>query len=657
MLSYRDGETRRVRGTSYVRSGGHWLPEDVLGGGMPPVGLSRQPVSPSTYTPTTSGDHVLPGRTASGGASRSTGSADVRARRSLDADSLFAMLAAGATNVERQSGEPSGPDQRIPRPSAADIQQLYDFGPDVVPIQPPVHGWAAHPAGKVRGSRPASAVRPHRDGGTYASTPAAKPNESRRAEQAQIQNVLQDPSAAAEETLRAGRRGPIIDNQSGTYSEIHFRDQLPETATWNWTEAQKAAIQNHIAKVRTPEELRAFALALSGGKATIGNADEVLEHYRKTEKVGWVSDVPLPVPARNPDGAVGAAARGVGDPFNLLDETGAIVDTLGLTGGRENIWNSDRAWKDILFGNIDLNRGILQADERDHFEARLAGQLASNILLPIGNKARGAGQLAKWGAGEGALAGFGAGEGNPLQRLPNSAAGAVLGGAGGYALGRVAEDVAPLGRGLMGRQRPLVRIDVDETPAPNAGLPTSVLPVTRLDQRQAHRPPPSSSFAPAAQASSKPVTRAPEHHRLAEALRNAVPEQEDFDDVDFGVLPKRTFARVNAVRRRLGLEPLRDQHVIIPGNVVKKIYRERLIKDKLTPERVADVAFSAFHGRKSHATRSHHEHIQALINPREYLYNLGFIAVHPMNGGTVLKSVYPVSREKIIRSIRPSRKE
>ena len=49
------------------------------------------------------------------------------------------------------------------------------------------------------------------------------------------------------------------------------------------------------------------------------------------------------------DGATGAFARGAGDGVlpNLLDEVGAVPDSLGLTDGRENVFNSDRRWADI----------------------------------------------------------------------------------------------------------------------------------------------------------------------------------------------------------------------------------------------------------------------------------------------------------------------
>lgn len=156
------------------------------------------------------------------------------------------------------------------------------------------------------------------------------------------------------------------------------------------------------------------------------------------------------------DGKLGVTARGVADPINMLDELGALADTAGLTTGRENLWNSDRRFGDILWNNIDQNRSILANDEATHPYYRLGGQLASGILIPVGGGARTLPQLATIGAIEGGLAGLGAGEGNLLQRAPNAAAGAAIGAAGGSILGKLIEG----GGVLYNRLRPGRSIDV-----------------------------------------------------------------------------------------------------------------------------------------------------------------------------------------------------
>jgi hypothetical protein len=153
------------------------------------------------------------------------------------------------------------------------------------------------------------------------------------------------------------------------------------------------------------------------------------------------------------DGAGGAFTRGVADPFNVLDELGAVADTVGLTEGRENVFNSERGFRDVLNANIDANRAILDADERDHWKARLGGQLLTSVVLPIGAGARTPAALARVGAIEGGAAGFGAGEGSPLARAPNALAGAAVGAVGGGTLGKLIEIGSPLVRGAFGRVR------------------------------------------------------------------------------------------------------------------------------------------------------------------------------------------------------------
>ncbi len=260
-------------------------------------------------------------------------------------------------------------------------------------------------------------------------------------------------------------QAPLVDSPT---AGIAFRDEMPETVASKLKPEQLALWQRVATDPKsTPEQLSSL---MKGFGFDLANAEDIVTARNKGLGVNKDVTYKLREIPRNPDGATGAAARGFGDPFNMLDEMGAVVDTIGLTGGRENVWNSNRSFGDILYGNIDQNRSILQADERDHFGARFGGQLASGVLLPIGGGARGAAQLAKVGLAEGALAGFGAGEGNPLERLPNTAAGAGLGFTGGYALGRIIEDLAPAARGMFGRRRPVAQIGFEAAPVVNSGV-------------------------------------------------------------------------------------------------------------------------------------------------------------------------------------------
>lgn len=278
----------------------------------------------------------------------------------------------------------------------------------------------------------------------------------------------------------APQSAPVVEEQGivprivDGASEILFRDQQPTQSTWNWSDADRAKLQSYVGKAKSAEELDAYARQLSGGVAGIANAAEVLAHFKKTGQVGGVTDVPLPE-VTNRDGTTGAAMRGVADPFNVLDELGAVADTVVGGEGRESIWNSNRGFGDILYGNIDRNRAILRADERDHWKARFLGQLGSGLAMPIGASAKTVGQLAKFGAVEGGLAGFGAGEGGVVDRLPNSLMGAGLGAAGGAAIGKVFQlgnkfYVRVKGGGIEEVPESALRGAYDAAPVANDGL-------------------------------------------------------------------------------------------------------------------------------------------------------------------------------------------
>jgi hypothetical protein len=153
------------------------------------------------------------------------------------------------------------------------------------------------------------------------------------------------------------------------------------------------------------------------------------------------------------DGTFGSYARGFGDPVNALDEMGGVVDAVGLTPGRENIWNSDRRFGDVLWNNIDQNRAILEHDESAHPYARTAGQLTSGVALPMGAATTPL-RLGAVMAAEGGFAGFMGGEGDIKSRLPTAALGTVAGAVAGPVLGLAGEHlIAPAVRAVVGRVR------------------------------------------------------------------------------------------------------------------------------------------------------------------------------------------------------------
>lgn len=198
------------------------------------------------------------------------------------------------------------------------------------------------------------------------------------------------------------------------------------------------------------------------------------------------------------DGAFGAGVRGFADPVNLLDEAGALADTLLPGAERENLWSSDRRFGDVYANNLEQNRSILDYDDANHPYARFGGQLAGGLVVP-GGSVEGVGfaaarkvlqsggtrlaaeqaarravtaRLAVAGGTEGAVAGAGAGE-----TWQDRAAGAVIGAPAGAALGGAAGVALPAvvgaARKALGKVR---RPDVPGVRAPNDAASPSDAP-------------------------------------------------------------------------------------------------------------------------------------------------------------------------------------
>lgn len=168
---------------------------------------------------------------------------------------------------------------------------------------------------------------------------------------------------------------------------------------------------------------------------------DILDYWNKNAPGALNGDEPPQPPRENPDGATGAFARGFGDipTAGFLDEAGALVDTLGGTEGRPNIFQEGNPGFGKAFGeNLRMNQQIIGADEEFHPVARGVGQLAGAVAVPFGSGARGARELAKVGGGLGAL--YGAGSGETLsERITGAGAGGVAGAAGGLVLGKLSD--------------------------------------------------------------------------------------------------------------------------------------------------------------------------------------------------------------------------
>lgn len=188
------------------------------------------------------------------------------------------------------------------------------------------------------------------------------------------------------------------------------------------------------------------------------NLQHARNHYLVYGEAGSLEYLPDEVVTTElGDGATGAGIRGFGSGVVLdgFDELGAVVDAIGGTDDRENIWNSDRRFADIWANNQRQNEAILRGDDRAHPVASTAGEvtgaITSGFLLPYSAGARTVPQLARVGAAYGGISGFMGGEGGIENRVRGAAIGAPLGAIADPLLGKAVDVAAPIvGRAIRG---------------------------------------------------------------------------------------------------------------------------------------------------------------------------------------------------------------
>lgn len=188
------------------------------------------------------------------------------------------------------------------------------------------------------------------------------------------------------------------------------------------------------------------------------------------------------------DGQVGAAARQFGNDFlvGALDELGAIPDTLGLTEGRENVWNSERRLADIYWNNLYQNQAILRHDRSEYpttsAVAGTAGALTSGFVLPYARGIATAPQLARWGAGYGAAHGFLGTDGGLSERATGAVQGGTIGAVLDPVLGKTLDAAIPAAQRLIGRMRGSSAQPASSAPAsPLSGGPIGPQTIDQID--------------------------------------------------------------------------------------------------------------------------------------------------------------------------------
>jgi hypothetical protein len=275
-------------------------------------------------------------------------------------------------------------------------------------------------------------------------------------------------------------KSPISDTNpapiTASDKELGFADEAVTEGSRQLSPADEKALTALIQHGASADNIRRF---VADRGMALANADEVVSARDKGQGVNDTIHYALPK-VEPTDGATGASLRGFGDipTIGLLDEAGAVVDTIGGTGGRPNVFNSDQSIDDLYHTNLDQNRGILAADAEQHPYARLAGQLAGGLVLPVGlekagltasvesvgsaaskaaladgaseaEAARAAAsaitkRTATEGAAYGAAYGAGSADGNASQRLEGAVTGGVEGGALGAGLGLASAKLAPI---------------------------------------------------------------------------------------------------------------------------------------------------------------------------------------------------------------------
>jgi lytic transglycosylase, catalytic len=121
-------------------------------------------------------------------------------------------------------------------------------------------------------------------------------------------------------------------------------------------------------------------------------------------------------------------------------------------------------------------------------------------------------------------------------------------------------------------------------------------------------------------------------------LVNAINNKTD-SPVDFGTLSKKKFNQVNELLSTNGQPVLESRNIKVYPAVVDKLIQKRVGLDGMTPQQVADVAYSAVHARNSRVIPSRYPHIAAFTKAQTDRA-VPFATLAGYNGEVSLKSAY-----------------
>jgi hypothetical protein len=134
---------------------------------------------------------------------------------------------------------------------------------------------------------------------------------------------------------------------------------------------------------------------------------------------------------------------------------------------------------------------------------------------------------------------------------------------------------------------------------------------------------------------------------LVQALENA-----EFTDVNFGRLRADYKEALNAIRTEEGVPLIQGDDLIIPANVVKKLYEKRMLQEGLSADRVAEILLNVFHREADFASSTRYRNIQAIVSLRQELADIGFISINPKTGETVIKTSFIVDTKKLHQKLK-----
>ena len=139
------------------------------------------------------------------------------------------------------------------------------------------------------------------------------------------------------------------------------------------------------------------------------------------------------------------------------------------------------------------------------------------------------------------------------------------------------------------------------------------------------------------------MTRTSIQTNLVKALKNGTNKP-----IFFGKLSNKKLFELNKKLLQSGNQALSNNDLFIHPRVIEKLQLKRIVQDKMTPDQVADIAFSAVHNTKSKILSTQKPHIKIFVKTTTNFANSAYVAEFGGNGS--IKSIHPKNLRKIQRN-------